>query len=109
MTRNPHDFTDLYLAPVLLALDDRLNELGLLDENELGFRVALDSDQPGDTRDRRERGLLTSIGHVIDCHGWQLSWDSRGLRVAHDGHGVVLGVPAVFATYLTGQQAASMA
>jgi hypothetical protein len=100
MTRVPHDFDDLHLAPVLLALDDRLNELSLLDEFELMRRVALDSDRPDWTREQRERSLLMTIGRFIDCHGWGLTWAPRGLRVAHDSHSVVLGCPPVFEEYL---------
>jgi hypothetical protein len=91
---------DLHLAPVLLALEDRLNELGLLDEIELMKRVALDSDRPDWTREQRERSLLMTIERFIDCHTWKLTWAPRGLRVTHDTHSVVLGCPAVFEAFL---------
>jgi hypothetical protein len=102
MTRVPHDINDLHLAPVLLALDDRLNELGMLDTTELLKRVALDSDRPDWTRELRESSLLTTIERFIECHAWKLSWAPRGLRVTHDAHSVVLGCPSVFEAYLAG-------
>jgi hypothetical protein len=94
-------------APVLLALDARLDELGALDAEELGDRIALDSDRPDWTRELRETGLLLTIEHMIDLHGWTLSWDPRGVCVAHDQSRVVLGVPSVFATYLEGRVASA--
>jgi hypothetical protein len=102
MPNLPHDVTDLRLAPVLLALEDRITELGGLDVEELNHRVALDSDRPGRTAQTRRSMLLTSLARDIDCHGWVLSWDPRGLRVTHAQHSVVLGVPAVFDGYIAG-------
>jgi hypothetical protein len=37
---------------------------------------------------------------VIDLHGWQVSFDTRGIRLFHGGHSITLGVPAAFGTYL---------
>ncbi|MCU1589750.1 MAG: hypothetical protein JWP11_1006 [Frankiales bacterium] len=99
MTR-PHDLTDLHLAPVLLALDARLAELGALDVAELGQRVALDSDRPDRTAKQRAEGLLATVEHLLDAHHWDLCWDVRGLRIAHGLNSVVLGVPPVFAEFL---------
>ena len=102
MTDRPHDITDLYLAPVLLAVDLRIEELGKLDKDELAYEVALESDSPDLTRKMREEGLIRTITHLIDTHHWVFSWDPRGLRVTHDAHTLVLGVPAVFSDYLEG-------
>ncbi len=98
----PHDATDLYLAPLLLVLNERLDELSRLDLGELHAHVGLVSDQPDWTREIRETGLLGAIRHTIDCHEWELSWHSRGLSVSHGKHRVVLGVPPTFAEYLDG-------
>ena len=98
--RVPHDVPDLYLAPLLLALDDRLNELALLDCSELSTRVAIDSDRPDRTPEMRRSGLMRSLERFIDCHGWELSWHERGVCVARDAHSVVLGTPRVFQSYL---------
>lgn len=103
MTRHPHDVSDLYLAPVLLAVDARLDELGALSPAELGQRVAVESDQPARTREMREAGLLFTVSYFLDLHGWTLSWHPRGLRVAHGLNGVVLGVPTVFNAYVEGE------
>jgi hypothetical protein len=98
----PHDISDLHLAPVLLALDARIDELGQLDVEQLTWRVALATNGHGWTREERDAELLEAIGHLIDCHDWTLSWDPRGLRLTHGDNSLVLGVPATFAEYLSG-------
>jgi hypothetical protein len=106
MASRPHDLTDLYLAPVVLAVDARIETLGHLDQDGLAYEVALESDSPGFTRPMRQEGLIRTITHLIDCHDWELSWDPRGLRLTHGTHTFVLGVPAVFLEYLdSGQEA----
>jgi hypothetical protein len=96
----PHDIADLYLAPVVLAVDARIEELGHLDKGRLAYEVALESDSPDFTRRMREEALIRTITHLIDCHDWEFSWDPRGLRLTHDAHTFVLGIPAVFLEYL---------
>ncbi len=98
----PHDAADLYLAPLLLVLNERLEELSRLELDELHIHVGVTSDQPDWNREIRETGLLQTIGHLIDCHHWALSWHPRGLLVSHGQHQVVLGTPATFAEYLEG-------
>src|SRR5215469_3899977 len=105
MADRPHDMTDLYLAPVLLAVDARIEELGTFDKAQLVYEVALDSDRPDYTREMRETGLITAVTHLIDVHHWALSWDPRGLRMTHGEHSFVLGIPTVFRDYLAGDQA----
>ncbi len=102
MADRPHDVADLYLAPVLLAVDARIEELGKLDKDGLAYETALESDSPGVTRHMREVALIRTVAHMIDPHHWEFSWDPRGLRLAHDAHTFVLGVPAVFREYLEG-------
>lgn len=106
MTTRPHDITDLYLAPVVLAVDARIAELGRLDLNDLAYEVALESDSPDFSRTMREQALIRTITHMLDQHAWEFSWDERGLRLTHDAHTFVLGIPAVFRDYLAGAQAA---
>jgi hypothetical protein len=106
MASRPHDITDLYLAPVVLAVDARIAELGRLDRNGLDYEVALESDSPGYTRAMREEALIRTITHLIDTHDWEFSWDERGLRLTHAAHTLVLGIPAVFRDYLAEAQAA---
>ena len=48
----------------------------------------------------REEALIRAITHLVEPHHWELSWDPRGLRMTHDAHTFVLGVPAVFLEYL---------
>ena len=100
MATRPHDIPDLYLAPVALAVDARIEELGHLDKDRLAYEVALESDTPDFTRQLREEALIRTITHLIDDHDWQFSWDPRGLRLSHEVHALVLGIPAVFIEYL---------
>jgi len=104
MAPRPHDAADLYLAPVLLAVDARIEELGKLDKDGLAYEVALESDSPDVTRHMREEALARTVAHMVDLHHWTLSWDPRGLRMTHDAHTFVVGVPAVFLEYLQGGQ-----
>jgi hypothetical protein len=106
MATLPHDIADLYLAPVALAVDARIDELGRLDLDRLSYEVALESDTPDLSREFREQALIRTVGHLLDNHDWVLSWDARGLRLANGPHTVVLGVPQVFTDYLSGTEAA---
>lgn len=108
MTTLPHDVSDLYLAPVVLALEARIEELGALTLEELGDTVALEADIADFTRELRQAGLVRTVQHLVDCHGWDLSWHPRGIRVAHSNHQLVLGVPESFRQFVRGTaQAAS--
>jgi len=40
---------------------------------------------------------------LIELHGWQMSWDDRGIRLAHGKRSLVLGVPANFNRFLDGR------
>jgi len=100
MATRPHDIPDLYLAPVVLAVDARIEDLGHLDKDALAYEVALESDSPDFTRAMREEALIRTVTHLIDRHDWELSWDPRGLRLTHDAHTFVLGIPPVFRAYL---------
>jgi hypothetical protein len=102
MTIRPHDVADLYLAPVVLAVDARIEDLGRLDKDQLEHKVAFQSDSHDYTPQLREQALITTITSMINCHGWEFSWDSRGLRLTHEGHTFVLGVPAGFREYIHG-------
>ena len=94
------------LAPIVLAVDARIEELGRLDKNGLAYEVALESDTPAFTRRMREEALIRTVTHLIDSHDWKFSWDPRGLRLTHDAHTLVLGIPAVFLDYLQDTTAA---
>ena len=102
MAAVPHDLTDLYFAPVVLAVDARITELCLLDARELAYQVAVAGDSSDSTRELREAGLLHAIQHLIDTHNWQLSLDARGIKLTHGDHSVVLGMPSTFTEYVTG-------
>lgn len=102
MTTLPHDIQDLYVAPVLLAIDAQITELGLLDVTGLALAVGVESDLPDWSRTLREEALLRTVSHLVNLHGWTLSWDVRGIRLTHDERSFVLGVPPVFTEYLDG-------
>jgi hypothetical protein len=106
MAAKPHDLPDLYLAPVVLAVDARIEELGRLDKDGLAYEVALESNEPDYTLGMREEALIRTVTHLIDRHGWEVRWDPRGLRLTHDTHTFVLGIPAVFLEYLQASPAA---
>jgi len=106
MAIRPHDVADLHLAPVVLAVDARIEELGRLDKDGLSYEVALESDLQGVTRAIREEALINTVTHLLDRHEWEFSWDARGLRLTHAAHTLVLGVPPVFVDYLEDRQKA---
>lgn len=105
MTELPHDVADLYLAPVALQVDARLAELADLTDDKLASRIALDSDQPDWTLELRKEAVLRVVGHLIDLHGWALSWDDRGVRLSHGKHSVVLGTAANVGRFVEGSAA----
>jgi len=84
----------------MLAVDAKIEELGKLDKSQLAYEVALETNSLDVTRAMREEALIRTITHLIEPHHWELSWDPRGLRMTHDAHTFVLGVPAVFLEYL---------
>jgi hypothetical protein len=102
MTTLPHDIPDLYLAPLILALDARIEELALLDLEQLRLHVAMVSDTADWTRELRELGLIRAVQHLIDCHHWERSWSPRGICLSHGNHQLVLGVPPTFTEFLSG-------
>ena len=102
MASRPHDIVDLYLAPVALAVDARIEQLGHMNKDGLAYEVALESDSSDITRRMREEALIRTITHLIDCHDWKFTWDPRGLRLTHEAHTFVLGAPEVFVEYLEG-------
>jgi len=98
----PHDVSDLYLAPVVLAVDAKLDDLAALESHALSQRIAVESNLPDWSREDRERALIESVQHFVDCRGWTMTWDPRGLRLSHAEHTLVLGVSANLVDYLSG-------
>jgi hypothetical protein len=96
----PRDISDLFLAPVALQVDHRLEELGRLSRDELHQRVALEANNETWERDRRARDVVVSATYLLDLHGWTATWDDRGIRLSHDKHRLVLGVPVNVAAYV---------
>jgi hypothetical protein len=100
MATIPHDVADLLLAPVALAVDARIASLSRLGPHELRAEVALCSNHSDSTRERRESGLLITLGDLDDLHGWVLSLDPRGVRLAHGQRSLVLGLSESILAYL---------
>lgn len=94
MANRPHDGSDLFLAPVALQIDARLDELATLDDEALKFRVALEGNVDLANADLVAEGVVNACTNGIDLHHWQASIDARGLRLTHDDHSLVLGMPA---------------
>ena len=96
----PHSTHDLLLAPVVLAVSERIEELSSLSVEELALQVAISGDTPDLTADFRRTGLLRTICHLIDLHDWHLAWDGKDLRLSRRRYSVVLGVPPQFLEYI---------
>lgn len=106
ITERPHDIPDLFLAPVVLEVDARITELSALNQEKLALHIAVESDLPDWSVDLRKDGLLRALSDIGDMHGWVLSWDERGVRVSHNVHSLVLGLPANVKRYVeTGRSA----
>jgi hypothetical protein len=102
----PHDISDLHLAPLLLALEARIDELSKLTLVEFHHHVALVGNRPDWNHAMREGGVISAVQHLIDCHDWELLWTERGVQVSHASHQVTLGVPGIFADYVAGKHRA---
>jgi hypothetical protein len=100
MTVRPHDIVDLYLSPLTLELDHRLRQLEDLSEAEIQFKVALETDCEPRVPEERPSLVLRMLAHNLDRHGWEMEWAPRGLRLSHDDHQLVLGVPDSVRSYL---------
>ena len=99
MATMPHDVTDLYLAPVALAVDRRLGEFAAMTPDELSMAIAEASDMPDWTAGMRDDAVLIAASHLIETHGWELEWDPRGIRLRNREHTIVLGVPENVTAY----------
>jgi len=105
MAAVPHDVSDLYLAPVLLGIDARIEKYSELDADALAHEIALEGDHGDWTREVREAGLLQAVSRFVETHDWELSLDSRGIRLTHGTHTLVLGIPPSFEAYLSSSSA----
>jgi hypothetical protein len=107
MTR-PHDPTDLMLAPVALAIDDRLQELAALDPRELGRRILWETDLQPHSVEGARRAILEDLMYLVPTRGWELSWDDRGIRLQHRDHTLVLGIPDNLDAWIASVSAAAV-
>lgn len=100
MTPRPHDVSDLYLSPLVLELDRRLQTLSDQTSGQLDEFVALATDREPRDQNGRRLWLLQGVSHLVELHSWEVAWDPRGLRVSHGEHSIVLGVPGSVREYL---------
>ena len=100
MPNPPRDYADLFLAPVALEIDQRLEDVALLDRDTLHKKVVLETNSEAIDRAGRARDVVDSVTHVLDLHGWTAGWDDRGLRLSHHRHTLVLGVPRNLVEYV---------
>jgi hypothetical protein len=100
MTIRPRDLTDLYLSPLAIELDRRLDELSSLPVEELELRIALTTDREAYGATARAELFMLSLAHLLPLHGWELEYDPRGVRVRHGDHSLVLGVPDCVREYV---------
>ncbi|GAA0621517.1 hypothetical protein GCM10009547_25310 [Sporichthya brevicatena] len=96
----PHDTTDLLLSPVAIEINARIDELAALDPRELCRRVTWETNMEPRTPQDAAEALVRSLTYLIDTHGWQVSWDARGIRLHHGEYGVVLGVSPNLVEYV---------
>jgi hypothetical protein len=99
--KKPHDTTDLMLSPVALAIDERIEELAGLSSTELGKRIVWETNTQPRTVEEAGLALVASLTYLLDTHGWEVTWDVRGVRLHHDDNDVVLGVPENLMDYVS--------
>lgn len=103
MVTVPQNVPDLFLAPVALTLNARIEELAALPIDELPHHVARESDMADWTPEMRAEALVRAVAHFIDLRGWQLDRAECGIAMSHGVHRIVLGVPDTFRRYVAGQ------
>jgi hypothetical protein len=96
----PHDFIDLYLAPVALDIDAEIATLEGCTPNELLTYIVVATNREPRSADERREYFVEAVTHLHDLHGWRITCDPRGLRLAHGEHTLVLGLPATVLAYL---------
>ena len=100
MPTSPHDLADLFLAPVALQVDQRLEEFGTLERDALHERVGLETNSTARLRSHRAKDVVASVTRLLELHGWSVCWDDRGVRLSHERHTLVLGVPGNVLSYV---------
>jgi hypothetical protein len=101
-TRAPRDRTDLYLAPVALALDAWLDKWGDIPEQHLDERISLATNEEPRTAAERQQAVTNAIAHEVQLHGWLVDLVPRGVRLHHGPNDLVLGLPENLKRYVSG-------
>ena len=63
-------------------------------------RVGLETNSTARLRSHRARDVVASVTHLLDVHGWSVCCDDRGVRLSHESHSLVLGVPGGILSYV---------
>ncbi len=100
MSIRPHDVTDLYLSPVALELDRRLQAMTARAPHDLDVEVALSTNSEPTIASSRAALMLAHLTRQIELHGWQVSWEDRGLGLRHGEHMLTLGLPDSVRQYI---------
>ncbi|HRD63524.1 MAG TPA: hypothetical protein PK324_16765 [Nocardioides sp.] len=100
MTIRPHDLSDLYLAPVVLAIDSTLERWGATTLDQVRREVVLHTNGDPATPEKRRAALLATLARP-KMHGWTMSIGPRGVVLTHDDHVITLGVPDSVRSYLS--------
>jgi hypothetical protein len=96
----PRDYSDLFLAPVALQVDQRLDEFAAMERDALHERVVVETNNEARTRAERIRDVIDTVTRLLDLHGWTAGWDDRGVRLSHGQNTLVLGVPRNLVQYV---------
>jgi hypothetical protein len=96
----PRDYSDLFLAPVALQVDQRLDEFAAMERDALHERVVVETNKEARTRADRIRDVVDTVTRLLDLHGWTARWDDRGVRLSHGQNTLVLGVPRNLVLYV---------
>ncbi len=99
--KRPRDRADLFMAPVLLDVDERINQLAQLGAQELADRVLVHVNREVTSRAERREALMDTLVDGLALHGWRAKWHVRGLRLSHGKHSVVLGLGPDLRAYLS--------
>lgn len=102
----PHDITDLRLAPVTLAVDAAIEDLGRLSVDDLANRIERYRNISDITRENRMHWIIQEIEARAETFEWTLSFDDRGIRLTHKEHSFVLGTPATINAYIESRSSA---
>ena len=93
MNPHPQHVGDLMLAPVAIAVDARLEELGESADEELDYQIVLDVNADTSIPEQRGPGVVTTVTALTELYGWVVDLVNRGVRLLNGEHTFTLGMP----------------